>query len=203
MATVELVLLVESPGAVSRACSGSGARGTQSGRRLAVSSSRNIAGIFSKPRSSRRHAKGRSSRSRSATSPDVLAQQIVAVVAEGPLGVDELKRCSRGRRATRRCLSVFSNRCWTCCRAATVGRLRGLRPRLHWDREPISSRSRGQGGSRCSRGGRFPIAVDAVHVGPDGPRIGSSTKRWCTDEARRRRDARRFELADPGDRGIA
>ena len=106
---------------------------------------------------------------------DVLAQQIVAMVAAEPWRVDDLERVVR-RAASYRDLS----------RAALAGvldmlagrypsdELADLRPRLTWDRAAdVLVARRGARLLAITSGGTIPDrGTYAVHAGPGGPRVG-------------------------------
>ncbi len=177
MAAVELVLLVESPGAVSRGLQRIGRAGHAVG-----ATSRGV--VFPKHRGDLLEAavvaKGmREGAVESIEIPrhplDVLAQQIVAVVAEGPVAVDELEAmlartesyATLPRRLLESVLDMLSGRYPSTDFAE-------LRPRIHWDRETDLLEIReGAGRIALLSGGTIPDRGQyAVHVGPDGPRIG-------------------------------
>jgi ATP-dependent Lhr-like helicase len=177
MEAVELVLLVESPGAVSRGLQRIGRAGHAVG---AVS--RGL--IFPKHRGDLLEASVVASEMRRGeVEPvdvprhplDVLAQQIVALVAEGPIAISELEQWLRRtgsyaelpRSGLESVLDMLSGRFPSTDFAE-------LRPRLDWDRgrDMLSIR---EGAARVAllSGGTIPDRGQyAVHVGPDGPRIG-------------------------------
>ena len=177
MASVELVMLVESPGAVARGLQRIGRAGHAVG---AVS--RGV--VFPKHRGDLLEAavvaKGmRAGAVEAIEVPrqplDVLAQQVVAWVAEGPVTVDEvvalLARTESYRALPRTLLESVLD--------MLAGRYPStdfaeLRPRLHWDRE--SDRLEileGAGRLALLSGGTIPDRGQyAVHLGPEGPRIG-------------------------------
>ena len=177
MGAVDLVLQVESPGAVSRGLqrigrAGHHVGGTSRGRILpkfrgdlleaAVVAHEMLAGNVEAIRVPD-------------SALDVLAQQVVAMVAADPWSVDELERLVR-RAASYRDLS----------HAAFIGvldMLAGrypsdefgeLRPRLTWDRQ--SDILVGRKGARLLSvvsGGTIPDrGLYGVHVGPTGPKVG-------------------------------
>ncbi|MGH0035115.1 MAG: Lhr family helicase [Myxococcota bacterium] len=177
MGAVDLVLLVESPGAVARGLQRVGRAGHQVG---AVS--RGL--VFPKHRGDLLEAAvvGEGMRA-GAVEPvkvpgnplDVLAQQIVAMASVAPISVDDLERRVR-RTASYRDLS----------REQLVGvldMLAGrypstdfgeLRPRILWDRERdrIEAR-RGAAKLALLSGGTIPDrGLYGVHLGHEGPRIG-------------------------------
>lgn len=177
MAAVELVLLVESPGAVSRGLQRIGRSGHAVG-----ATSRGV--VFPKHRGDLLEAtvvaKGmREGAVEQVEIPrhplDVLAQQIVAVVAEGPITVDEIEAmlartegyATLPRRLLDSVLDMVSGRYPSTDFAE-------LRPRLHWDRETDRLEIReGAGRIALLSGGTIPDRGQyAVHVGPDGPRVG-------------------------------
>jgi len=177
MGAVDLVLQVESPGAVSRGLQRIGRASHHVG-----GTSRGI--ILPKFRGDLLEAsvvahemlEGKVEAIRVPDSAlDVLAQQIVAMVAADPWSVDELERVIR-RAASYRELS----------RAAYIGVLdmlagrypsdefAELRPRLTWDRQ--SDILVGRKGARLLSvvsGGTIPDrGLYGVHVGPTGPKVG-------------------------------
>ncbi|HVH05903.1 MAG TPA: DEAD/DEAH box helicase, partial [Myxococcota bacterium] len=177
MGAVDLVLLVESPGAVSRGLQRVGRAGHKVGE---VSKAR----IYPKHRGDLLEASvvcrgmeaGAVEALRVPRNPlDVLAQQVVALCAVEPWSVAELERLVR-RAAPYRELS----------REALVGVLdmlsgrypstdfAELRPRLVWDRESDVLRARqGAGKIALLSGGTIPDrGLFPVRVGADGPRIG-------------------------------
>jgi len=177
MAAVELVLLVESPGAVSRGLQRIGRAGHAVG-----ATSRGV--VFPKHRGDLLEAtvvaKGmREGAVESIEIPrhplDVLAQQIVAVVAEEPIGVAEIEAmlartesyATLPRRLLDAVLDMLSGRYPSTDFAE-------LRPRLHWDRETDRLEIReGAGRIALLSGGTIPDRGQyAVHLGPDGPRVG-------------------------------
>jgi ATP-dependent helicase Lhr and Lhr-like helicase len=177
MGAVDLVLLVESPGAVSRGLQRVGRAGHKVGE---VSKAR----IYPKHRGDLLEASvvirgmeaGAVEALRVPRNPlDVLAQQIVAAVGVEPWTVPDLERMVR-RAAPYRELS----------REALVGVLdmlsgrypstdfAELRPRLVWDRESDVLRAR-QGAAKIAlvSGGTIPDrGLFPVRVGTDGPRVG-------------------------------
>ncbi len=177
MGAVDLVILVESPGAVSRGLQRVGRAGHKVGE---VS----IGRIFPKHRGDlleaaivgRRMREGAIETLRVPRNPlDVLAQHVVAMTAVQPWPVAELGRLVR-RVANFRDLPESAL-------IAVLDMLSGLypshdfadlRPRIRWDREKDIVEAR--------RGARMMVAVNAgtipdrglfgVHLGPDGPRVG-------------------------------
>jgi ATP-dependent Lhr-like helicase len=177
MASVELVMLVESPGAVSRGLQRIGRAGHAVG-----ATSRGV--IFPKHRSDLLEAavvaKGmRDGDVEAITVPhnalDVLAQQIVAIVAEGSLSIDELEGIlsrtfsyeNLGRPLLHSVLDMLAGRYPSTDFAE-------LRPRLHWDRATdVLEIREGAGRIALLSGGTIPDRGQyAVHLGEDGPRIG-------------------------------
>jgi ATP-dependent Lhr-like helicase len=177
MGAVDLVLLVESPGAVSRGLQRVGRAGHSVGE---ISKAR----IYPKHRGDLLEAsvvvrgmeEGAVEALRVPRNPlDVLAQQIVAMVAVEPWTVPDLERAVR-RAASWRDLS----------RDALVGVLdmlsgrypstdfAELRPRLVWDRDTDVLRTRqGAGKIALVSGGTIPDrGLFPVRVGADGPRVG-------------------------------
>lgn len=177
MAAVELVMLVESPGAVSRGLQRIGRAGHAVG-----AISRGV--VFPKHRADLLEAavvaKGmREGAVEAIAIPrhplDVLAQQIVAIVAESRISIDELEAmlartesfATLPRRILESVLDMLSGRYPSTDFAE-------LRPRLHWDRETDRLEIReGAGRIALLSGGTIPDRGQyAVHLGPDGPRIG-------------------------------
>ncbi len=177
MASVELVLLVESPGAVSRGLQRIGRAGHAVGE-----ISRGV--VFPKHRGDLLEAavvaKGmREGAVEEIAVPrhplDVLAQQIVALVAEGAIAIDEIEAllartdsfATLPRRLLESVLDMLAGRYPSTDFAE-------LRPRLHWDRETdVLEIREGAGRIALLSGGTIPDRGQyAVHVGPDGPRIG-------------------------------
>ncbi|MFO0691805.1 MAG: DEAD/DEAH box helicase [Myxococcota bacterium] len=177
MAAVELVLLVESPGAVARGLQRIGRAGHAVGE-----TSRGL--LFPKHRSDLLEAavvaRGmRAGEVEAIAVPrgalDVLAQQIVAIVAEGPTTVDALAALIRRTL----CYAELE----TSLLHAVLDMLAGkypsaefaeLRPRIRWDRASGRLEIReGAGRIALLSGGTIPDRGQyAVHVAPDGPRIG-------------------------------
>ena len=177
MASVELVVLVESPGSVSRGLQRIGRAGHAVG-----ATSRGV--VFPKHRGDLLEAavvaKGmRAGDVEAIAVPqnalDVLAQQIVAIVADGPIGVDEIEAllgrtmsyAGLGRRLLESVLDMLSGRYPSTDFAE-------LRPRIHWNRETDVLEIR-EGAARIAllSGGTIPDRGQyAVHLGEGGPRIG-------------------------------
>jgi ATP-dependent helicase Lhr and Lhr-like helicase len=177
MGAVDLVILVESPGAVSRGLQRVGRAGHGVGE---IS----IGRIFPKHRGdlleatvvARRMREGAIEELRIPRNPlDVLAQHVVAMASVRKWPVEELGRLVR--RAAN-----FSDLPQSAL-VSVLDMLSGLypshdfadlRPRIHWDREEDTIEGR--------RGTRMLVAVNAgtipdrglfgVHMGPDGPRVG-------------------------------
>lgn len=177
MASVELVLLVESPGAVSRGLQRIGRAGHAVGE-----TSRGV--IFPKNRGDLLEAtvvaKGMSRGDVEAihvpeNALDVLAQQIVALAAEAPITVKEIESIlartasyvKLGRPLLESVLDMLAGRYPSTDFAE-------LRPRLHWDRDADLLEIReGAGRIALLSGGTIPDRGQyAVHLGVDGPRIG-------------------------------
>jgi ATP-dependent Lhr-like helicase len=177
MGAVDLVLLVESPGAVARGLQRIGRAGHQVGE---VSKGR----VYPKHRGdlleaavvARGMEEGAVEAVHVPRNPlDVLAQQIVAIVAVEPTKVDALERLVR-RAANFRDLSRDAL-------VAVLDMLAGrypstdfaeLRPRLVWDRETdLLTPTRGAGKLALLSGGTIPDrGLYHVYVVPDGPRVG-------------------------------
>ncbi|HEX2484165.1 MAG TPA: DEAD/DEAH box helicase, partial [Myxococcota bacterium] len=177
MGAVDLVLLVESPGAVSRGLQRVGRAGHHVGE---VSKAR----IYPKHRADLLEATVVVSRMEDAAveplrvprNPlDVLAQQLVAMCAVEPWKLGELERLVR-RTASYRELSREAL-------VAVLDMLAGrypstdfaeLRPRLVWDRDSDVLTGRpGAGKLAILSGGTIPDrGLYAVRVGEDGPRVG-------------------------------
>lgn len=177
MGAVDLVLMVESPGAVGRGLQRVG----RAGHHVGVPSKGRI---FPKHRSDLLEAtvvaagmrRGEVEPLRVPRNPlDVLAQQIVAMTSMDPWQVDELAQAI-GRTASFRDLSRDLLH-------AVLDMLAGrypstdfaeLRPRILWDREHDRLEAR-RGSSKIAllSGGTIPDrGLYAVHLGSDGPRIG-------------------------------
>ncbi len=177
MSSVELVMLVESPGAVSRGLQRIGRAGHAVGE-----ISRGV--VFPKHRGDLLEAavvaKGMRDGAVEAieiphNALDVLAQQIVAIVAEEAISIDEIEAVlartesysSLGRGLLESVLDMLAGRYPSTDFAE-------LRPRLHWDRETdILEIREGAGRIALLSGGTIPDRGQyAVHLGSDGPRIG-------------------------------
>jgi ATP-dependent Lhr-like helicase len=177
MASVEMVMLVESPGAVSRGLQRIGRAGHAVGE-----TSQGV--VFPKHRADLLEAtvvaKGmREGAVEAIDVPrnplDVLAQQIVAIVAEGPITIGEIESvlarvdnyASLGRPLLEAVLDMLSGRYPSTDFAE-------LRPRLHWDRgTDVLEAREGAGRIALLSGGTIPDRGQyGVHLGPDGPRIG-------------------------------
>jgi ATP-dependent Lhr-like helicase len=177
MASVELVMLVESPGAIARGLQRIGRAGHAVGE-----TSRGI--VFPKHRADLLEATVVAIGMRAgAVEPiqlpsnplDVLAQQIVAIASEAPISVEDLE-VLLGRTAS---YATLSRSLLESVLDMLAGRYPStdfaeLRPRLLWDREADVLEAR-EGASRIAllSGGTIPDRGQyAVHLGPDGPRIG-------------------------------
>ncbi len=177
MGAVDLVLMVESPGAVSRGLQRIGRAGHQVGE---ASRGR----IYPKHRSdlleaavvARQMRAGAVEAIRLPHNPlDVLAQQVVAMVSLRPWSVDEIdalvRRCANYRDLSREVLLGVLE--------MLAGRYPStdfseLRPRIHWDRERDRLEAR-RGAKQLAllSGGTIPDrGLYAVHLGPEGPRVG-------------------------------
>jgi ATP-dependent Lhr-like helicase len=177
MQAVDCVLLVESPGAVARGLQRVGRAGhavdTPSRGRIYPKHRGDLLEATVVADGMRRGAVEALAIPRNPL--DVLAQQIVAICASGPIALDDLE-CLVRRAASFRDLS----------REALCGVLdmlsgrypstdfAELRPRLVWDRETDHLEARR--GSRqlaLMSGGTIPDrGLYGVHLGPEGPRIG-------------------------------
>jgi ATP-dependent Lhr-like helicase len=177
MASVELVLLVESPGAIARGLQRIGRAGHAVG-----ATSRGL--IFPKHRGDLLEATVVASGMKRGeveairvpqNALDVLAQQIVAITAEEPISLDELEAVVKrtagyatlGRPLLRSVLDMLAGRYPSTDFAE-------LRPRIHWDREADRLEAReGAGRIALLSGGTIPDRGQyRVHLGTDGPRIG-------------------------------
>ena len=177
MGAVDLVLMVESPGAVASGLQRVGRAGHQVGV-----PSRGI--VYPKHRGDLLEATvvaagmrdGEVEALRVPSNPlDVLAQQVVAMVAQGPWRVSELlallRRSANFREVTREILDsvldMLSGRYPSTDFAE-------LRPRLLWDRErDVLEVRRGADKIALLSGGTIPDrGLYGVHLGPEGPRIG-------------------------------
>jgi ATP-dependent Lhr-like helicase len=177
MGTVDLVVQVESPGAVSRGLQRIGRAGHHVG---GVSRGKLVpkfrGDLLEAAVVARKMLDGEVEAIRIPDSAlDVLAQQIVAMVAVAPWRVDELERLIR-RSASYRELS----------RAALTGVLdmlagrypsdefAELRPRLTWDRQTdVLTPRKGSRLLAVVSGGTIPDrGLYAVHAGATGPRVG-------------------------------
>jgi len=179
MGAVDLVVQVESPGAVARGLQRVGRAGHQVG---AASAGR----IFPKYRGdlleaavvARRMLDGEIEEVRIPKTPlDVLAQQIVAMVASaaGPLAVDEVFRVVRGAQP----FVSLSRELYVGMLEMLAGRypsdaFADLRPRLVWDRaRDLLTPRRDAKTLALVNGGTIPNrGLYAVHLGEEGPRIG-------------------------------
>ncbi len=177
MGAVDLVLMVESPGAVARGLQRVGRAGHQVG---AVSEGV----LYPKHRGDLLEATvvGHGMRGGSVepirvpSNPlDVLAQQIVAMVANGPWPLDELERTIRRsvhyRELSREQLVGVLDMLAGRYPSTDFGE---LRPRIVWDRErDVIEARRGAGKLALVSGGTIPDrGLYSVHRGHDGPRIG-------------------------------
>lgn len=177
MAAVDLVMLVESPGSVSRGLQRIGRAGHAVGE-----TSRGI--VFPKHRADLLEATVVAAGMRAGAVEaiqlprqplDVLAQQIVAIVAEEPIGVETL----RSRLARSASYAGLSRALLDPVLDMLSGRYPStdfaeLRPRLLWDRGADRLEIReGAGRIALLSGGTIPDrGLYAVHLGVGGPRIG-------------------------------
>ncbi len=177
MGAVDLVLMVESPGSVASGLQRVGRAGHQVGV-----SSRGI--VFPKHRSDLLEAtvvaegmrQGAVEPLRVPANPlDVLAQQIVAMASMDAWTVPELlaavNRSANFRNLTRELMDSVLDMLTGRYPSTEFGE---LRPRLIWDRERDALEPR-RGTSKIAllSGGTIPDrGLYAVHLGPDGPRIG-------------------------------
>ncbi len=177
MGAVDLVLMVESPGSVARGLQRVGRAGHRVGE-----TSRGL--LLPKHRSDLLEAtvvsdamrRGAVEALRAPRNPlDVLAQQIVALCSVEPCSVGDLEALLRrtasfaelSREGLEAVLDMLAGRYPSTDFAE-------LRPRILWDREAdrIEGR-RGAGKLAILSGGTIPDrGLYAVHLGPDGPRIG-------------------------------
>lgn len=177
MGAVDLVLMVESPGAVASGLQRVGRAGHQVGV-----PSRGI--VFPKHRSDLLEAtvvaagmrSGEVEALRVPRNPlDVLSQQIVAMVSMDPWTVPEVlaavQRTANFRGLTRELLDGVLDMLSGRYPSTDFGE---LRPRLIWDREQDALEPR-KGSQKIAllSGGTIPDrGLYGVHLGPDGPRIG-------------------------------
>ncbi|HJS73132.1 MAG TPA: DEAD/DEAH box helicase, partial [Vicinamibacteria bacterium] len=177
MGAIDLVVLVESPGSVARGLQRVGRSGHSVGE-----TSRGI--LFPKFQGdllecavvAERMLAGKIERVQVPASPlDVLAQQVVALCAEGPRRVDEIhavfRRAFPYRELTREVLvSVIE----MLSGHYSGADLADLRPRLAWDRarDVLSARAGAKMLSLLNAGTIPDRGLYAVHLGEGGPRIG-------------------------------
>ena len=191
MGAVDLVVLVESPGSVSRGLQRIGRAGHQVGEpstgkifpkyrgdllETAVVVERMRAGLVEEMRYPRNPL-------------DVLAQQIVAATALDEWDVDELLALVR-RAANFADLSddVFRETLDMLAGRYPSDQFAGLRPRVVWDRTLNRvRRARARSTSRCPAAGRFPTAGSSACSCPTGRAWASSTRRWSTRAGSARR----------------
>jgi ATP-dependent Lhr-like helicase len=177
MAAVELVLLVESPGAVARGLQRIGRAGHAVGETsLGVIFPKHRADLLEATVVARGMREGKVEAIRVPQNAlDVLAQQIVAMVAEGPIEVDDLEAiitrsagyAKLARSSLRSVLDMLAGFYPSTDFAE-------LRPRIHWDRKTDLLEVReGAGRIALLSGGTIPDRGQyAVHLGPSGPRVG-------------------------------
>jgi len=177
MGAVDLVAMVESPGGVARGLQRVGRAGHRVGevsRGLVLPKHRGD--LLEAAVVAEAMAAGEVEPLRVPRNPlDILAQQIVAMCATEPWRVEDLERWVRraapyrelSREALRGVLDMLAGR----YPSAELGE---LRPRLLWDREADRLEARcGAGRLALVSGGTIPDrGLYAVHLGPDGPRIG-------------------------------
>jgi ATP-dependent Lhr-like helicase len=177
MGAVDLVLMVESPGAVSRGLQRVGRAGHQVG-----AASRGL--IFPKHRSdlleatvvARGMRAGEVESLRVPHSPlDVLAQQIVAMAAQDAWDVDALHALIRRSSSYADCSrDVLGSVLDMLAGRYPSADFAELRPRITWDRERDRIAAR-PGASKIAllSGGTIPDrGLYGVHLGADGPRVG-------------------------------
>lgn len=177
MGAVDLVILVESPGAVSRGLQRAGRAGHGVGQR-------SVARIFPKHRGDLLEAAavamameaGEIEHTRLPRNPlDVLCQQVVAMVSQDDWSVAELHALVK-RAAP---FSELSGQLLSACLDMLSGRYPSdisaeLRPRLTWhrDTDTLTAR-RGSRQLAILNAGTIPDrGTYTVHIAPDGPRIG-------------------------------
>jgi len=177
MGAIDLVILVESPGSVARGLQRVGRAGHQVGEtsegriypkfrgdllECAVIAERMLAGAIESVRVPR-------------NALDVLAQQVVAICCERPWRAQELAALVR-RAYPYRDLSAdaFASVLDMLSGRYPSSDLADLRPRLRWDRatDELSARPGAAMVSRLNAGTIPDRGAFAVHLGPDGPRIG-------------------------------
>jgi ATP-dependent Lhr-like helicase len=177
MGAVDLVLMVESPGAVSRGLQRVGRAGHQVG-----AASRGQ--IFPKHRSDLLEAtvvaggmrRGQVESLRVPHTPlDVLAQQIVAMASLDVWEVDALHALLRRTASFADCSrEVLGSVLDMLAGRYPSADFAELKPRITWDRERDRIEARpGAGKVALLSGGTIPDrGLYGVHVGPDGPRVG-------------------------------
>jgi len=177
MGTVDLVLLVESPGSVARGLQRVG----RAGHRVGESST---GCIFPRFRGdllecavvAQRMLSGKIEAVSVPTNPlDVLSQQIVAICSQAPRTLDDLGHIARrsgpfrdlSRAALEAVIDMLSGR-------YPSTDLTDLRPLLSWDRskEQVSARRGAAMVARLNAGTIPDRGNYAVHLGEDGPRVG-------------------------------
>ena len=194
MGAVDLVIQVESPGAVSRGLQRIGRAGHSVGAPSRGS-------IFPKHRGdlleaaivTRRMVDGLIESTHFLRNPlDVLAQQIVAhVAAVEECSVDEVGQLVRGARTSPRSPTSCSNNVLDLLSGRYPSEeFSELRPRLVWDRvnnrvAPATVRN----GWRSPRVARSPTADCSGCSCPTAPASVSSTRRWSTNRAPARRSS--------------
>nr|HEX4313466.1 DEAD/DEAH box helicase [Kofleriaceae bacterium] len=118
---------------------------------------------------------------------DVLAQQIVAMVAVEPWPVDDLERVIR-RAASYRELArpLFTGVLDMLSGRYPSDDMAELRPRITWDRQAgVLTARRGARLLSITSGGTIPDrGMYAVHVGADGPRIGELDEEMVAESRR-------------------
>ncbi|MBX7084296.1 MAG: DEAD/DEAH box helicase, partial [Nannocystaceae bacterium] len=188
MGTIDRVVLVESPGAVSRGLQRVGRAGHAVGER-------SVARLFPKHRGdllestvvAARMRRGEIERMVVPRNPlDVLAQQIVAIVAVGECTVDELAALIRRAHG----FSTLPDAALRGVLDMLAGRYPShdfgeLRPRLVWDRQTdrLAAR-RGAGRIALQNAGTIPDrGLYPVHAGEGGPRVGELDEEMVNESA--------------------
>ena len=189
MGTVDLVVLVESPGSVSRGLQRIGRAGHQVGEP-------STGKIFPKYRGDlleaavvvQRMRDGLVEEMRYPRNPlDVLAQQIVAAAALDEWDVDDLARARPPGRELRRPLRRRASARRSTCSPGRYpsDQFAGLRPRVVWDRVagPRARPAKARSASRSRAAARSPTAGCSACSSPTARASASSTRRWSTRAA--------------------
>ncbi|MCP3914393.1 MAG: DEAD/DEAH box helicase [bacterium] len=177
MGAVDRVVLIESPGSVARGLQRVGRAGHQVGETSSGA-------VYPKFRGDllecavvcERMLKGEIEELRIPRNPlDVLAQQLVAMCCAGPRKASDLARVVRRAQP----YAQLSDDAFAAVLDMLSGRfpsteLADLRPRLRWDRatDLLSARRGTQMVSRLNAGTIPDRGAFAVHLGPEGPRLG-------------------------------